>query len=51
MIIHQLYQHGQHVPEVPVLLDRGQVVEDALQLVLLHPSADHDELLHKVEDV
>ena len=51
VIIHQLYQHGQHVPEVPVLLDRGQVVEDTLQLVLLHPSADHDELLDKVEDV
>ena len=51
VIIHQLDQHGQHVPEVPVLLDRGQVVQDALQLVLLHPGPDHDELLDKVEDV
>ena len=51
VVIHQLDQHGQHVPEVPVLLDRGQVVQDALQLVLLHPRPDHDELLDKVEDV
>ena len=51
MVIHQLDEHGEYVSEVAVLLDRGQVVEDALELVLLHPRPDHHELLDKVEDV
>ena len=50
MIIHQLDQHGEDVPQVPVLVHRGQVVEDGLELVLLHPGSDHDQLLDKVQD-
>ena len=51
VVVHQLDEHGEHVPQVPVLVHRGQVVEDALQLVLLHPRPDHHQLLHEVEDV
>lgn len=48
---HQRDQHLQHVVQVLVLVHRGQIVEDALQLVLLHPVPDHDQLLEEEQDV
>ena len=51
MIIHQLDQHGENVPQVPVLVHSGQVVEDRLELVLLDPGSYHDQLLDKVQDI
>ena len=32
-------------------MDGGEVVEDGLQLVLLHPRADHHQLLDEPQDV
>jgi hypothetical protein len=29
----------------------GQIVENGLELVLLHPGANHHQLLHKAQDV
>ena len=51
MIVHQLYQHGQDVPQVSVLVHSGQIVKDGLELILLHASTDHHKLLDKSKDV
>lgn len=48
---HQGDEHLQDIVQVLVLVHRRQVVEDALQLVLLHPVPDHNQLLEEQQDV
>lgn len=48
---HQRDEHLQHVVQVLVLVHCRQVVENALQLVLLHPVADHNQLLEEQQNV
>ena len=50
MVIHQLDEHGEDVPQVAVLVHRGQIVQNGLQFILLHTSSDHHQFLHKVQD-
>ena len=47
MVAHERHEHLEDVVEVLVLPDGGQVVEERLQLVLLHAVPDHHQLLHK----
>ena len=51
MLRHQRDEHLQDVMQVLVLVHRRQVVQDALQLVLLHTVADHYQLLEEQQNV
>lgn len=51
VVVHKLYEHGEHIPQVGVLLHGGQVVQDALQLIFLHSRPYHHQLLYKAQDV
>ena len=47
MVAHERHEHLEHVVEVLVLRDDGQVVEEGLQLVVLDAVTDHHQLLHE----
>lgn len=48
---HQRYQHLQNIVQILILVHCRQVVENALQLVLLHTVPDHYQLLQEQQNV